>query len=59
MVNVLNWSVSECNLITHLLPQQVEECVWEHTPHIQHGRVDPERYFGTLDKFLKKNSIIQ
>ncbi len=37
----------------------VEECVWEHTPHIQHGRVDPERYFGTLDSFLKKNNVIQ
>jgi len=56
-----------CLLRMHLLTHvplychcaQVEECVWEHTPHIQHGRVDPERYFGTLDKFLKKNSIIQ
>ena len=37
---------------------EVEECVWEHTPHIQHGRVDPDRYFGTLDTFLKKHKII-
>ena len=36
----------------------VEECVWEHTPHIQHGRVDPDRYFGTLDTFLKKHNVI-
>ena len=30
----------------------VEEVVWEDTPHIQHGRKDPERYFGALDTFL-------
>lgn len=38
---------------------EVEECVWEDTPHIQHARVDPDRYFGTLDRFLKKHGIIQ
>lgn len=38
---------------------EVEECVWDHTPHIQHARIDPDRYFGTLDKFLKKHSIIK
>jgi hypothetical protein len=36
----------------------VEHCMWEHTPHIQHGRVDPDRYFGTLDKFIKRNNIV-
>lgn len=37
---------------------EVEECVWDHTPHIQHGRLDPDRYFGTLERFLTKNNII-
>jgi hypothetical protein len=32
----------------------VEECVWDHTPHIQHGRIDPDRYFGTLKNFFEK-----
>lgn len=36
---------------------EVEECVWEDTPHIQHGRVDPQRYFGTLASFLQKLNI--
>lgn len=36
----------------------VEQCVWEHTPHIQHGRLDPEKYFGTLDRFLQKHDVI-
>jgi hypothetical protein len=34
---------------------EVENCTWEHTPHIQHGRIDPEKYFGTLDRFLTKH----
>ena len=33
---------------------QVEEVVWEDTPHIQHARVDPDRYFGALDAFLQR-----
>ena len=32
----------------------VTACRWEHTPHIQHARKDPDRYFGELDKFLNK-----
>ncbi len=36
---------------------RVQECVWEDTPHIQHARVDPDRYFGTLDAFLKEHNI--
>jgi hypothetical protein len=32
----------------------VTTCRWEHTPHIQHARKDPDRYFGELDKFLNK-----
>jgi len=36
----------------------VQECVWEDTPHIQHARYDPKRYFGTLEKFLKDHKII-
>lgn len=31
----------------------VEACVFENTKHIQHGRAEPERYFSTLDSFLK------
>ncbi len=27
---------------------------WDDTPHIQHGRKDPDRYFGELDIFLTK-----
>ena len=30
----------------------VETCTWEDTPHIQHGRIYPERYFSTLHAFL-------
>jgi len=37
---------------------EVEEVVWEHTPHIQHGRKDPERYFGSLDLFLARHGLI-
>ena len=37
----------------------VEECVWDNTPHIQHGRVDPDRYFGTLDTFLTNVANIE
>lgn len=36
----------------------VRECIWESTPHIQHARLDPERYFGTLDEFLKHNNCL-
>ena len=37
---------------------EVKECVWEHTPHIQHARVDPERYFSTLDAFLAEHRCL-
>ena len=36
----------------------VKEVVWDDTPHIQHARVDPERYFGALDKFLAENERV-
>ena len=36
---------------------EVEEIVWEDTPHIQHGRVDPGRYFGSLSAFLIKHDL--
>jgi hypothetical protein len=36
----------------------VEECVWDKSPHIQHARKDPERYFSTLQVFLQKNGIL-
>jgi len=32
---------------------EVEACVFENTKHIQHGRIEPDRYFGALDSFLK------
>lgn len=37
---------------------EVEECVWSDTPHIQHARLDPDRYFGTLASFLRKNCLL-
>ena len=40
------------------LGMDVTECVWDSTPHIQHARVDPERYFGTLEAFLNKNKVL-
>ena len=36
----------------------VEEVVWEKSPHIQHGRRDPERYFGSLSAFLKREKLL-
>lgn len=36
----------------------VQQCVWDDSPHIQHGRVDPERYFGTLKKFLHESKVL-
>lgn len=35
----------------------VEECVWDDTPHIQHARKDPQRYFDTLSLFLEKHQL--
>lgn len=34
--------------------RRVTRTRWEHTPHIQHGRQDPERYFGSLGEFIDK-----
>ena len=31
---------------------------WDNTPHIQHGRKDPDRYFGELDIFLRKIEVL-
>ena len=36
----------------------VEECVWDVSPHIQHGRLDPTRYFSTLEQFLLDQDVI-
>lgn len=30
----------------------VKSVVWDDTPHIQHARVDPALYFGTLESFI-------
>jgi hypothetical protein len=57
---VSNWQ--DCTTVTNKWKQRgthVEECVWEDTPHIQHARVDPDRYFGTLDRFLRKHKVIE
>lgn len=37
----------------------VDSCTWENTPHIQHGRHDPEKYFGTLKSFLVERNLIR
>jgi hypothetical protein len=37
----------------------VEGCKWEKSPHIQHGRRDPERYFGELEKLLVRTQLIE
>ncbi len=34
---------------------EVESTMWLDTKHIQHGRSDPERYFGSLATFLDKH----
>lgn len=36
----------------------VEQCRWDDSPHIQHGRVDPERYFGALGTFLERHGVV-
>jgi hypothetical protein len=36
----------------------VDTCRWEKSPHIQHGRVDPERYFGELEKLLERSDLL-
>lgn len=35
-----------------------EQCCWDDSPHIQHGRVYPERYFGALAQFLEKHGVV-
>jgi hypothetical protein len=37
----------------------VTSCQWEKSPHIQHGRLDPERYFGELEKLLERSEMIE
>ena len=37
----------------------VEGCKWEKSPHIQHARRDPERYFGELEKLLVRTQLIE
>ena len=57
---VANWE--DCEIVINKWKTRgtsVEQCIWEHSPHIQHGRVDPERYFGTLQAFLEKHQIIR
>lgn len=36
----------------------IEQCRWDDSPHIQHGRVDPERYFATLAGFLQRHKLV-
>jgi hypothetical protein len=37
----------------------IKTVVWEDTPHIQHARIDPERYFGSLKQFLVDHEVIE
>ena len=37
----------------------VTEVVWETTPHIQHFRLDPERYTRELDAFLDASKALE
>jgi hypothetical protein len=56
---VADWR--DCEIVTRKWRAKgimVEECVWEHSPHIQHARADPERYFGTLETFLQRHKVI-
>jgi len=39
--------------------KHVETVVWKDSPHIQHGRVYPEQYFGTLQSFLQRCDVIK
>lgn len=36
----------------------VTQVVWDNTPHIQHFRVDPERYVAELDRFLERTGAL-
>jgi hypothetical protein len=56
---VANWE--DCEIVINKWKGrgiQVDQCVWADSPHIQHGRVDPDRYFNTLKGFLKANQVI-
>eukprot|EP01036_Dinobryon_divergens_P028536 gene28536-37494_t len=51
----------DCNIVIEKWKArgiQVQQCMWDDTPHIQHARYDPKRYFGTLEAFLLENKII-
>jgi hypothetical protein len=37
----------------------VEHCTWEDTPHIQHARMYPDKYFGTLTDFLARQKLLE
>lgn len=36
----------------------VQTCVWQHSKHIQHARADPQRYFSTLEDFLRRHDVL-
>jgi hypothetical protein len=37
---------------------EVQTCTWDDSPHIQHGRLYPDRYFSTLGSFLEKCDVV-
>ena len=59
--NVLKspYSLNPIDKINNRIRQPVLKSVrWDNTPHIQHGRKDPDRYFGELDIFLRKIEVL-
>lgn len=51
----------DCEMVVNKWKQNgidVLTCTWKDTPHIQHARFDPNRYFEVLDSFLVSNDII-
>mmetsp|Transcript_9660 Transcript_9660/g.9446 ORF Transcript_9660/g.9446 Transcript_9660/m.9446 type:complete len:309 (-) Transcript_9660:47-973(-) len=54
---VARWE--DCEIVMNKMRAKgtiVEQCVWDNTPHIQHARLDPDRYFNTLEIFLKTHN---
>jgi hypothetical protein len=54
---VARWE--DCEIVMNKMRSKgtiVEQCVWDNTPHIQHARLDPDRYFNTLETFLKTHN---
>ena len=37
----------------------VDEVIFDDTPHVQHMRLEPEKYLSALDVFLRKNDLYE